>query len=325
MQQGYKLEFGAIGYDTPDFGLLNDLRFNVGVFSAFKNHSQIQQTVKLLKDENGRIRPFNDFKNEALKLNSTYNKQWLRVEYDTAIATANAARRWNDAQNTKAIFPNLRYISVNDDRTRPLHRNWHNIVLPIDHPFWNTHYPPNDYGCRCVARPTDAPIDNKGVEVNNLPKLPPQFNINAGQSGKVFNNEHPYFDTANFKGVAKQAQSALLNVQRDEIKTYIRNTNLVGKKITSQIGLITLTNKGFKEILNQPHNNMHLRNNLIYDIENVVNKATFIQATASLKDNPMVKQYHYLRVKVANQEMFLNVRELVSGELNLYSITDRIK
>jgi uncharacterized protein with gpF-like domain len=33
-----------------------------------------------------------------------------------------------------------------DGRTRPMHAAWHNTVLPFDHPFWKTHYPPNGWG-----------------------------------------------------------------------------------------------------------------------------------------------------------------------------------
>ena len=45
---------------------------------------------------------------------------------------------------------NLRYVAVLDARTRPEHRAWHGLILPIDHPLWDTHYPPNGWGCRCL-------------------------------------------------------------------------------------------------------------------------------------------------------------------------------
>ncbi|MCE5242494.1 MAG: phage minor head protein, partial [Syntrophobacteraceae bacterium] len=38
--------------------------------------------------------------------------------------------------------PLWRYSAVMDGRTRPLHASWHNTVLPYDHPWWQTHYPP---------------------------------------------------------------------------------------------------------------------------------------------------------------------------------------
>lgn len=33
--------------------------------------------------------------------------------------------------------------------TRPQHRAWHNVTLPVDDPWWDAHRPPNGYRCRC--------------------------------------------------------------------------------------------------------------------------------------------------------------------------------
>ena len=37
------------------------------------------------------------------------------------------------------------YDAVNDSRTRrPQHLEWDGLILPIDHPFWQTHGSPNE-------------------------------------------------------------------------------------------------------------------------------------------------------------------------------------
>ena len=38
---------------------------------------------------------------------------------------------------------------MDDDRTRPQHRAWHNVTLPLDDAWWATHRPPNGWRCRC--------------------------------------------------------------------------------------------------------------------------------------------------------------------------------
>jgi len=38
-----------------------------------------------------------------------------------------------------------------DERVRASHRAWHNVTLPVDDPWWQTHYPPNGWRCRCTA------------------------------------------------------------------------------------------------------------------------------------------------------------------------------
>lgn len=37
------------------------------------------------------------------------------------------------------------------EHPRPLHLSWNGITLPPDHPFWQTHYTPNGWGCRCYV------------------------------------------------------------------------------------------------------------------------------------------------------------------------------
>jgi hypothetical protein len=43
------------------------------------------------------------------------------------------------------------YSAINDSRVRPAHLALNRIVLPIDHPFWLTHYPPLSFRCRCTV------------------------------------------------------------------------------------------------------------------------------------------------------------------------------
>ena len=73
----------------------------------------------------------------------------LRVIFETNMQTAYAAGHWAQIQQTKADAPYLMYDAVNDAQTRPEHAAWDGLVLPADDPWWQTHYPPNDWGCRC--------------------------------------------------------------------------------------------------------------------------------------------------------------------------------
>lgn len=66
---------------------------------------------------------------------------------------ARAAGRWEQAQRLARARPGMkyyfRYVTVDDHRVRKTHANFHGIILPIDHPFWLTHFPPNGFNCRC--------------------------------------------------------------------------------------------------------------------------------------------------------------------------------
>lgn len=57
-------------------------------------------------------------------------------------------------------FPYWRYRAVLDDRTRPTHRALDGLILPADHPFWQDHFPPWEWNCRCTITPTDSIPDD---------------------------------------------------------------------------------------------------------------------------------------------------------------------
>ena len=107
------------------------------------------QTRALLQKEGlwGTVEETDPETGEQLK--TTFNEARLRLIHDTNVRQALAAGKWQNLLRTQARNPYVRYISADDDRTCPEHRAWHNVVLPIDDPWWDTHRPPNGYHCRC--------------------------------------------------------------------------------------------------------------------------------------------------------------------------------
>ena len=75
----------------------------------------------------------------------------LKIIYDTNMRTAHAAGNWVRIQENRRTHPYLRYVAVLDNRTRDEHRLWHGVLLPADHAWWKTHYPPNGWRCRCTV------------------------------------------------------------------------------------------------------------------------------------------------------------------------------
>ncbi|MBX9634879.1 MAG: minor capsid protein [Magnetospirillum sp.] len=76
----------------------------------------------------------------------------LGIIFDANIRTAHAAGDWAKIERVKERRPFLMLDAVNDRRTRPQHRAWSGTVLPVDDPWWDTHYPPNGWRCRCRVR-----------------------------------------------------------------------------------------------------------------------------------------------------------------------------
>lgn len=92
------------------------------------------------------------------------------VIYNTNLRMARGAGRWAQIQRTKGDRPYIRYSAILDSHTRPLHRDWHGTVLPVDDPWWNTHWPPNGWNCRCTAQSvSEADLRRYGWSVSPAP------------------------------------------------------------------------------------------------------------------------------------------------------------
>jgi hypothetical protein len=84
---------------------------------------------------------------------SEAGRDWrTRVIYRTNMASSYAAGRWaqlNDPALLKSR-PYWKYVH-NDTVLHPrlLHVAWDGLVLKHDDPWWQAHFPPNGWGCRC--------------------------------------------------------------------------------------------------------------------------------------------------------------------------------
>lgn len=76
-------------------------------------------------------------------------RNWrTKVIYQTNISTSYAAGRL--AQLKEGGFK--RWMYKHSDSVlhpRPHHVALDGLILPADHPFWRTHFPPNGWGCKC--------------------------------------------------------------------------------------------------------------------------------------------------------------------------------
>lgn len=219
-------------FDSYNPQLAHALKYDIAKFSAFKETAFRKQLERALT-KNGKIVPWSDFKKEAQKVSGLYNVNWLQTEYHQTVATANMAGKWDDFQQNKDLYPNLRYDAVNDDRTRQKHKEWDGFVAPIDHPIWKTLYPPNDWGCRCDVVQTDEPVSKNLPDAN----IKEAFKNNAAISGKIF-NDVPY----------EAGMSAT-----DKKEAYAITTNMFNIEVI-KLRLNRYSSIGFKKVPNIKNN-----------------------------------------------------------------------
>ncbi|MDR4518952.1 MAG: hypothetical protein MRK00_16400 [Nitrosomonas sp.] len=129
--------------------LLNDLRGAVD--NAIVNGESIQAFRKRFNDI-VRKHGWEGWTGSGSKA----GRDWrTRVIYQTNLSTSYAAGRFKQLNDPDlvAVRPYWKYIH-NDtvQHPRPLHVSWSGMVLHKDDPWWQTHMPPNGWGCRCRVK-----------------------------------------------------------------------------------------------------------------------------------------------------------------------------
>lgn len=75
-----------------------------------------------------------------------------RIIYQTNMATSYAAGRYAQMSDPEVLklHPYWRYIHSDGVlNPRQQHLAWHGLTLLASHPFWQTHFAPNGFGCQC--------------------------------------------------------------------------------------------------------------------------------------------------------------------------------
>ena len=138
--------------------------------------------------------------NDVQKIDTTYNVNYLRAEYNFVSASAEMATRWEQFMRDGDRY-NLQYRTQRDDKVRPEHAALDRVTLPpVRLVLGGILSPPNGWNCRCTVvqvRKSKYPLtshdeamrlgdealqrDKKGI-----------FRFNAGKEGKSVPDYNPY-------------------------------------------------------------------------------------------------------------------------------------
>lgn len=138
---------------------------------------------------------------ETVKVDFTSPRR-LRTIFWSNMRAARAAGQWERMQRAKRMLPYVLYVATTARDPRPEHLTWAGTILPVDHPWWSTHFPPNGWGCKCSVRQiTQAEAERRGGvteppagggesfrnrrtgEVTEVPEgIDPGWHTNPGQS-----------------------------------------------------------------------------------------------------------------------------------------------
>lgn len=169
------------------------------IFSGFKTFHELNEAFPSLIDENGERKPFERFLKDVLAIDETYNRNYLRAEYNFCQASADMAAKWEQIEADGDRY-NLQYRTQHDDKVRPEHAALDGVTLPPSDPFWEEYYPPNGWNCRCTVaqvRKSKYPVtDPEEARARGEEALQKDtrgiFRFNSGKQGKTFPDYNPY-------------------------------------------------------------------------------------------------------------------------------------
>lgn len=204
LQEGYPIE----DVDDADTLFRQALKDDADVFAAFRTHRMQNDIASQLLDENGKLKEFRRFQEDAESVIGTYNNHWLRTEYDTAVLRARYAADWKRFSRNADILPNLKWMPTTSADPDVFHMEYWRIglTLPKTHPFWKDHHPHDRWGCKCDLEETDDPVTGIIPEVDYKPS--PGLENNPGLEPELFSHTHPYYEKA-YPGAEKAVEKMI--------------------------------------------------------------------------------------------------------------------
>lgn len=133
---------------VTDFDVLRDLRAKIAELPEGGNWKEIRKHIA------AEISPYMDDADPEtglVKGPSAAAKAKAELVLRTGGFQAYSAARYLQQVATQDALPYWQYLTVGDDKVRSSHAALNGKVFPADDPFWQTHYPPWDFGCRCVV------------------------------------------------------------------------------------------------------------------------------------------------------------------------------
>ncbi len=215
--------------NVVDGALLKNLQNDVFLFSGLKTHAQLLEASRLLLDADKKIKPLAQFTKNFLKINETYNRQYLEAEYQFAVGSATVAQRWSTFSDDENRYY-LQYRTDGGPHVRDSHAALNNTTLPKSDPFWDSYTPQNGWNCHCMVTEVLAwrheKSDSKkaiargetattqiGKDSKNKLAI---FRFNPGKDKVIFPPTHPYS-----KLVGANVVKEVLNSNKPNENTFV--------------------------------------------------------------------------------------------------------
>jgi|GEM_PF-1250663 len=135
--------------------------------------ADLRQSVQSALDNGETLEDFRKSFDEAVAKHGwahTGGRNWRsRVIFETNLRTAYAAGRYEQLKAVEKSRPFWRYTHGGSKKPRPEHLAWDGLILRADDPWWQTHYPPNGWGCSCkVFAVSERELRRRSIDPDKL-------------------------------------------------------------------------------------------------------------------------------------------------------------
>ena len=123
------------------------------------------------------------------------------------------------------LHPYLMYRLGNSRQHREEHMAWEGLILPKDDPWWNSHFPPNDWGCNCY---TVAVTEErkKRYEAEGIPTAP---RLDGSGGGKVA--VQPVAPSNDYDNYVNERKGTIEKVTRGVVPAFNWNQGAMGRNV----------------------------------------------------------------------------------------------
>lgn len=322
------------------------------IFSGMKTFHELNEAFPQLIDKDGNRKSFERFLKDVRSIDETYNRNYLRAEYNFVNASATMAAKWEQFEEEKDRY-HLQYRTVRDDKVREEHAKMDRITLPVDDPFWNIYYPPNGWNCRCSViqvRKSKYPVtpsDEAQKKVEGLlDGKNAMFRFNPGKEQRAIPKYNPYTikdckscPVADDK-LAKIPKSYMCNAcallrqirtQKEKLKSQRKEIKKKAKDLYKDNPImvegfhkpINVSRMAIKEWVNQPFFAPIEKNKALLNLPEMLNNGKYLGAIMD-KHDPMAKA-HIFEITIRGKNGWVIIRELHDGTCVLHSISDSPK
>lgn len=327
--QGGEVFLNALGitYGIDSPAALTAYEMNLFRFGGIKTLAESQLLNKAFRES----KSFEDFRIRASLITKTHNVEWLRTEYNTAVAVGETSATYKRLINQTDLFPYWEYRTVDDNKVRPEHRLLDGLILPATHPLWQKIYPPNGWNCRCYIVPrTKNELGEQNIE-DNITKFQ-EFVASeefqkATKSGWGINRavEEEVF-TANQQYITNVTEADKLLSQLSpkdykmkeptpttKIEEYADDKEQYWKTVIGESGTLNLLdyNKRTITITKEVWDNAIINEKVLSEIENVIQKPDEVWYKAEEKGNTF-NQFMYVKY-YQDSEPLAFIAELKDG------------